>query len=136
MFLEKIAQAGHYKMEAGNAKINTLVNKKSPSNLEKKHVPLVEAPKTVKKGRWFDVNVKVGFMLEHPSIPEHWIDRIELHVGGKKVSEVVNLAGGITSSNACFEIRLNKPGDTKLEAVADCNLHGTWLSEPVHIKVT
>ncbi len=117
-------------------KINTLAHKDNPTMLEKKHVPLVEAPSAVKKGEWFQVKVKVGFMLEHPSTPGHWIDRIELQVGGKKVSEIINIAGGITSPNACFTIRLPKTGDVKLEAVADCNLHGTWLSEPVYVKVS
>jgi len=117
-------------------KINTLVHRDKPSLLEKKHVPLVEAPKVVKPGEWFKVNVKVGYMVEHPSKPDHWIDRIELQVDGKKVSEIINNAGGVTSPNACFTIRLDKPGDVKLDAIADCNLHGTWLGEPVYIKVS
>ncbi len=131
-----VAKADSYDKPVGkNAKIHTLVNRDNPSTLEKKHVPLVKAPKAVKKGQWFQVKVNVGFMIEHPSTPDHWIDRVELHIDGKKVSEAVNMAGGITSSNSCFEIRLHKPGDAKIEAVANCNLHGTWLSEPVHIKV-
>ncbi len=118
------------------AKINSLVNEDNPTVLEKKHVPLVTVPKSVVKGKWFQVRVKVGFMIEHPSKPAHWIDRVELQVGGKKVAEIINVAGGITSPNACFNIRLDKPGDVKLEAVADCNIHGTWLSEPVYTRVT
>jgi len=131
----KVVRADSYNKTLAKGKINTLTNKNSPSVLEKKHVPLVQAPKAVEKGQWFKVMVKVGFMIEHPSNPDHWIDRIELQVNGKRVSEMVNVAGGITSPNACFEIRLNGSGDAKLEAVANCNLHGTWLSEPVYVKV-
>ncbi len=131
-----VTQAGDQKKaDAKVGKINTLVNKENPTTLEKKHVPLVEAPKSVKKDEWFQVKVKVGFMIEHPSKPDHWIDRIELQVNGKKVSEIVNVTGGTTSPNACFTIRLQSPGDVKLEAVADCNIHGTWLGEPVYVKV-
>ncbi len=131
-----VAQAGgKKKADAKAGKINTLVNKNNPTTLEKKHVPLVEAPRSVKKGEWFQVKVKVGFMIEHPSKPDHWIDRVELQTDGKKVSEIVNVAGGTTSPSVCFTIRLQEPGDVKLEAVADCNIHGTWLGEPVHVKV-
>ncbi len=135
LLTQGVAGADSYNKTLAKRKINTLTNKKNPSVLEKKHVPLVEAPKSVKKGQWFKVRVKVGFMIEHPSKPDHWIDRIELQMNGKRVSEMVNVVGGITSPNAYFEIRLNRSGDVKLEAVANCNLHGTWLSEPIHIRV-
>ncbi len=135
LLVGKGVQAGYGSPSEKEGKINTLVNKKNPTVLEKKHVPGVEAPKSVKKGQWFTVKVKVGFMMEHPSKPDHWIDRVELQADGKKVSEIVNIAGGTTSPNAEFAIRLQKSGDIKLEAIANCNVHGTWLSEPSFVKV-
>lgn len=110
-----------------------LKNPKNPTELEKKHVPLVQAPGTVKKDEWFDVKVKVGFLTPHPSTPGHWIEEVDLLVNGKKVSEVENKAGGTTSSDACFRIRLSGPSE--IEAVSTCNLHGTWISQPVKVTV-
>ncbi len=113
--------------------LHRLINKKSPSILEKKHVPLIVAPNEVKKGQWFNVEVRVGFQIEHPSTPGHWIEEITLLVNGKKVTEIENETGGLTSPNGHFNIRLNE--SATLEAIADCNLHGKWISEPVKIKV-
>ncbi len=113
--------------------VHRLENPANPSTLEKKHVPLVEVPGSVKKGQWFDVKVKVGFMLPHPSTPGHWIEEIKLLVNGKEVSKIENEAGGTTSSDGCFRIRLDSPA--VLESVAHCNLHGTWISKPVKVAV-
>ncbi len=111
----------------------TLKDPKNPSTLEKKHVPLVEAPAQAKKDEWFDVRVKVGFMIPHPSTPGHWIDEIKLLVNGKEVGEIDNQAGGITSPDGCFRIRLQAPSE--LRAVIRCNLHGTWTGESVKVNV-
>jgi superoxide reductase len=121
-----------YKQEA-EKKMNRLTNRESPSVLEQKHVPLIECPEKIQPGSWFDVNVKVGFMKEHPSTAAHWITKIKLLVDGKKVSKTRFETGGISASSATFRIRLDK--DAKLEAVENCNLHGTWISEPVTVKV-
>ena len=104
-----------------------------PTALEKKHVPLVEAPNSVKKNQWFEVKIKVGYMTPHPSTAGHWIDEIKLLVNGKEVSETENSAGGTTSPDGYFKIRLQAPAE--IEAVAHCNLHGAWASTPVKIAV-
>lgn len=115
-------------------KLNRLSKSKSPSLLEQKHVPVVELPEKIESGSWFDVNVKVGFMQEHPSTPGHWITKIKLLVDGKEVAKTKFKKGGISASRAAFRIRLDK--DSTLEAVENCNLHGTWISEPATVKVT
>ncbi len=125
---------GKYKSYKDDSELNRLTNKETPSILEKKHVPLVIAPKEVKKGQWFQVEVKVGFQIEHPSTPGHWIEEITILVDGKKISELENEIGGIASPNGYFTIRLNE--SATIEAIADCNLHGKWISEPVKIKVS
>ncbi len=114
-------------------KINRLTNKKNPSMLEKKHVPLIKAPSKVKKGEWFDVEVKVGFMVEHPSTPEHFINEIKLILDGHETIELDNERGGNTSPNGYFRIRLNKT--CRLEAISECNIHGVWMGEPVTVEV-
>lgn len=114
--------------------IHTLKDPKNPTTLEKKHVPLVEAPRNVKKDEWFDVRVKVGYMITHPSVPGHWIDDIELLVNGMKVIELENEVGGITSPNGQFKIKLHETAE--IRAVIDCNLHGKWTGSEVKVTVT
>jgi len=110
-----------------------LKDPRHPTDMEKKHVPEIKAPAEAKKNEWFDVNVKVGFMAEHPSTPEHWIDEIKLLVNGREVIELESAAGGTTAPEACFRIRLQEA--SVLEAIAECNLHGEWISQPVKVAV-
>ena len=125
--------AGEYEREA-EKKMNRLTNRESPSPLEQKHVPVMELPERIESGKWFDLHVKVGFMQEHPSTPGHWITKIKLLVDGKEVAKTKFKKGGISASGAVFRIRLDR--DSTLEAVENCNLHGTWISEPTTGKVT
>ena len=114
-------------------RLNHLTNPQNPSMLEKKHVPLINAPSKVKKGQWFEVEVKVGFMVEHPSTPDHYIEEIKLFLDGHEIIELNNEAGGTTSPNGYFRLRLNKT--CRMEAIAECNLHGSWMGEPLTIEV-
>ena len=125
--------AGEYKHQS-KKELNRLTGRDNPSVLEQKHVPGIEAPDTVQSGAWFDVRINVGFMKEHPSTPGHWITRIKLLVNDSEVAKSQFEQGGITSSHAVFRIKLDT--NAKLEAIEHCNLHGTWISGPVTIKVT
>ncbi len=51
----------------------------APSDLEKKHIPVIEAPETVKKGECFKVTVEVGKLLAHPNERNHYIHFVELY---------------------------------------------------------
>ena len=117
--------------EAGR-KLIKLLDRDNPNIMEKKHVPLIRAPKQVKPGEWFDVTVKVGYLTEHPSTPDHRITAIELWADGKMLGVMEYKAGGVTSPNAVFTIRLESPAT--LEAVENCNLHGTWIGDPVKVE--
>ncbi len=110
-----------------------LKDPKHPSLMEKKHVPAVIAPSEVKAGEWFEVKVKVGYMIPHPSTPDHWITKIYLLCNGQKIAEVEYPIGGVVASEATFKIRLKQ--NARLEALEHCNLHGTWISEPVEVRV-
>lgn len=123
--------AGEYK-EIEGMELLRLKNRDNPSVLEQKHVPAVEAPDKVHPDHWFDVKVKVGFMKEHPSTPNHWITMIKLLVDDKLAAKTKFKVGGVSSSSATFRIRLQKT--STIEAVENCNLHGTWISDPVRIK--
>ena len=120
--------------KAGGMNMNRLQNTESPSTLEQKHFPAVKAPASVKPGEWFDVHVKVGFMKEHPSTEGHWITMIKLIVDGNEVAMTDFKSGGISASEATFRIRLGK--SSTIEAVENCNLHGTWISQPFSIKIS
>jgi superoxide reductase len=110
-----------------------LKNKNEPSVSEQKHVPGIESPDSVKAGEWFDVRVRVGFMKEHPSTAVHWITMIKLLVDGETVGKTEFKKGGVAAPFAEFRIKLSKRA--KIEAVEHCNLHGTWVSEPLTIDV-
>ncbi|NDY43213.1 superoxide reductase [Dissulfurirhabdus thermomarina] len=103
----------------------------SPSVLEQKHVPGIEAPARVKAGDWFDVKVRVGYRVTHPSAAKHWITWIALRVDGAEVGRVTYPVGGVAAPEARFRIRIDRPA--RLEAVEHCNLHGTWIGEPVEV---
>ncbi|MCG6553385.1 MAG: class II SORL domain-containing protein [Candidatus Magnetominusculus sp. LBB02] len=111
-----------------------LNSKDNPTELEQKHVPLIEAPDKAKAGQWIDVKVKVGFMKDHPSTPEHWITYVKLLADDKEIAKAEYPVGGIVSSSAVFKIKLDKT--VKLEVVEHCNLHGTWISESVKVDVS
>jgi superoxide reductase len=110
-----------------------LQNRDDPSVGEQKHVPGIEAPANATKGEWFDVKVKVGYMMEHPSTPDHWITYVKLLADGQEIARTDRLVGGVSSSSATFRIKLE--ATIKLEAIENCNLHGTWISDPVTVTV-
>lgn len=120
-----------YKGEKEN--INRLRNRKNPTELEQKHVPEIKVPSKVKKGEYFEVKIKVGFMKEHPSKANHWITMIKILVDGKEVAKEDHFIGGVSPSEASFIIKLVK--SASIEAIEHCNLHGTWISDPVKVKV-
>jgi superoxide reductase len=123
-----------YASEEKTEGMHRLENRDNPSVLEQKHVPGIEAPEKATKGEWFDVTVKVGYMQEHPSAPDHWITFVSLLANGQEVAKTERPVGGVSASSATFRIKLE--GDTKLEAVDNCNIHGTWIGEPVTVSVS
>lgn len=115
-------------------KLLRLKDRNDPSVLEKKHVPAVEAPETAVSAQWFDIRVRVGFMSKHPSKKEHWITKVKLLVNQREVAATDFKVGGVSPSEAMFRIRLEET--STVEAVENCNLHGTWISDPVTVTVT
>ena len=100
-----------------------------------KHVPVIDAPASVKTGETFDVDVTVGKEIPHPNTVEHHIAWIALHYvpeGTQTSIEIARLdlsAHGVnafTAASAKFRVALQKGG--ALYATAYCNLHGLWAS--------
>lgn len=103
--------------------------KKSP--LEMSHAPLITAPKAVKAGELFTVEVSVGEKL-HDMSPAHWIGYIELAIGNEPIGRVDFQPRGFMKPKAVFTIALPKEmapnGVVTLVAHQRCNLHGLWES--------
>lgn len=79
-----------------------------------KHVPVV----TVEKGK---VTVTVG-SVEHPMIPEHYIEWISLQTKAGNQRKILNPGDRPVAEFAIFE------GDEVIAAFAYCNLHSLWRS--------
>lgn len=108
-----------------------------------KHVPVIEAPETVKAGEKFTVSVTVGKEIAHPNTTEHHIRWIKVYFkpeDAKFPYELFNVefnahgeaAVGANQGPAFTEplgqvtVRLGKPG--QLIAASYCNIHGLWES--------
>lgn len=99
-----------------------------------KHVPVIHAPETVKKGESFDVKVLIGEEIPHPNTLEHHIAWIKLYFHGegeKFPVEVGNVtfaahgeAGTFTDYFATFRFKAEKSGT--IYATSYCNIHGLW----------
>ena len=115
-----------------------------------KHVPVIEAPDTVKKGEMFRVTASLGKEIAHPNKTDHHILWISLyfHPEGEKypyeigrtefLSHGASIRGADTSTvythhEACVTFKTDKPGI--LFASAYCNIHGLWESAPRELRV-
>jgi len=95
------------------------------SELEKKHVPIIESPDKVKAGDPFNVTVKVG-SIPHVMEAGHHIQRIDIYSGENLLANVLLTP---VFTHAVTTITVVKSGVHKsstLRAVERCNLHGMW----------
>ena len=103
--------------------------KKTP--LEMSHAPFITAPKAVKAGEQFTVEVSVGEHI-HPMGPAHWIEYIELTIGNEPAGRVDFQPRGVMKPKVTFTIAVPKDMDPNgvvtLVAFQRCNLHGLWES--------
>lgn len=113
--------------------VNIAKDPNSMTDLEKKHLPVITAPKSVKKGECFEVTVEVGKLLEHPNEPGHFIYFIELYADETYLARM-----DFTAKTTCPTMKACVALDHihgKLRAFDRCNLHGTWESD-ADIEVT
>lgn len=100
--------------------------------LERKHVPVITAPDTVKKGEPFEVKVEVGKYHDHPNQHQHFIQWIELLLDENRLGKV-SLQSEKGEPTIMFTAQLQHSGN--LIALEHCNLHGTWKSFEKEIRV-
>jgi superoxide reductase len=111
---------------------------------KEKHVPVIEAPETVKADQNFEVKVTLGKEIAHPNTTAHHIRWVTLyfHPDGEKFTYQIarceftahgeGAEGPDTSSVYTHHgftamMKTKKPGT--LYAVSLCNIHGLWESE-------
>lgn len=95
------------------------------TDLERTHVPVIEAPEVALAGEMFSVTVKVG-RLPHVTKAGHHIQFIDLYADQAHVSRTMFTPTAIKPKIACF---LTLDGSVTLRAIAFCNLHGSWEAE-------
>ncbi len=113
--------------------VNTIKDCNNMSDLEKKHLPVITAPKKVKKDQCFEVTVEVGKLMDHPNIPAHFIEFIDLYADDTFITRM-----DLTATRTCPIMKACISLDhihSSLKAYERCNLHGTWMSETA-IEVT
>lgn len=104
--------------------INRVKDAANMTDMEKKHLPIIIAPKSVRKGDCFEVVVEIGKLLEHPNVPGHYIEFIELYADHTYLSRI-DLTAKMTCPIMKTCVSLEHIHE-KLRAFAHCNLHGTW----------
>ncbi len=113
--------------------VNRVKDPKDLTDLEKKHLPVITAPASVKKGECFEVTVEVGKLLAHPNEVGHFIQFVELYLDDTYLARM-----DFTAKTTCPTMKVCVALDHthgKLRAFERCNLHGTWVGE-VPIEVT
>jgi superoxide reductase len=106
--------------------VNEPKDKDNLSDLEKKHIPVINAPEKVKKDEPFEVKIEVGKLLAHPNEPGHFIEWIELYSGDTFLGRA-DYSGGATYPTAMFKVKLSH-AHGPLKVWEKCNLHGLWES--------
>jgi superoxide reductase len=98
----------------------------NPTDLEKKHIPVITAPDRVKAGECFEVTVEVSKLLAHPNENGHFVEFIDLYAGKLYVARL-----DLTAKRTCPVLKLCVALEKDLgplRAFARCNLHGVWES--------
>jgi superoxide reductase len=103
--------------------INRVKDMSNLTDLEKKHLPVIDAPDSVKAGEPFEVAIEVGKLLAHPNEQGHHIQWIVL-LNKSLTLAIVQLTPETTSPTVKLTVTIEK--SAKLRALERCNLHGEW----------
>lgn len=105
--------------------LNRAKDSENLTEMEKKHIPVIECCDEVKSGVPFNVKVRVG-ELPHVMLDGHFIQWIEVSFGDSFYARL-ELTPVVTLPE--FTITLVKGGKHRkstLRVVERCNLHGQW----------
>jgi len=104
-------------MEENDQEAQTYQDSNNPSELELKHVPIIETDTN-------NVKVVVG-EEKHIMEANHWIQYIELFVDGESIGRV-DLSPGEEPE---LDFEVDVPHSKKIIAQELCNIHGLWENE-------
>lgn len=105
--------------------INTPADPANLSEMEQKHVPVVDCPDTVTAGEPFKVSIKVG-SIPHVMEEAHHIQWLEIHFG-KNFYERIDLTPVFTVPDVTVTlVKHSKHKTSTLRVVERCNMHGLW----------
>ena len=112
--------------------VNRPTSPQNLTDLEKKHIPVIETPATIKAGEYFSVAIEVGKMLSHPNERNHFIEFIDLYADDLFLARV-DLTAVNTCPRASLCVSLWDPAK-ELRVYARCNIHGVWLgTAPIEV---
>jgi superoxide reductase len=113
--------------------VNRLADPRNPTDLEKKHIPVIDAPGSIGQGECFAVTVEVGKLLAHPNERGHFIEFIDLYADELFLTRV-DLTAVHTCPKAILCVALSSPAK-ELRAYGRCNIHGVWVgTAPITVK--
>ncbi|KJU87275.1 superoxide reductase [Candidatus Magnetobacterium bavaricum] len=99
-----------------------------PNNMtdsEKKHMPVVDCPDTVKVGEPFKVHIKVG-AIPHVMEEAHHVQWIDVYFG-RNFNVRIDLTPVFTKPEVTVTLlKGGKHRKTTLRVIERCNLHGQW----------
>jgi len=72
------------------------------------------------------VTITAGYYVTHPNEQAHFFEWLMLNAENQPIAHFV---GTPEVLNPTISVEVNLPPGTKLEALAHCNLHGTWKAE-------
>ncbi|MFC1538783.1 class II SORL domain-containing protein [Candidatus Latescibacterota bacterium] len=105
---------------------------------KEKHVPIIDAPATVKAGEPFSVTIEIGKTVPHPNTVEHHIAMIQLYALNEDSRYALNM-GTFTLGPTVAAPKITVPvmiqKNSTLYALGYCNLHGLW-DYSVEVKVS
>ncbi|MCK5661001.1 MAG: class II SORL domain-containing protein [Methanosarcinales archaeon] len=105
--------------------INVPADESNLTDAEKKHIPVITAPDTVKAGEPFDVTIEVG-SIPHVMEIAHHIQWIDLYSGENFISKVI-LTPEFTKAKVTLTlVKSGAHPTTPLSAIERCNVHGLW----------
>lgn len=96
---------------------------------KEKHVPIITAPASAKKGEPFTVTVEVGKVVPHPNTFEHhikWIQLYALYEGSKYAIELGTFTFGPTVASPKVTVPVMLQQNATIYALEHCNIHGLW----------
>jgi superoxide reductase len=95
------------------------------TEMEKKHLPVIECPDTVKSGEPFQVKIKVG-EVPHVSEEAHHIQWIEIKTGENLYSRV-ELTPVLSMAEVTVTVKkAGKHRTSSIRVIERCNIHGLW----------